>query len=244
MPDRRTHRGPHPDDERLFAPEMLPRLQEATNDLCWLLNRGYACTSALKLVGDRHDLEQRQRTAVSRCACSDAARARRQERQISPVGLKGQNLLIDGYNLLTTIEAALAGGFILAARDGAFRDMASMHGTWRRVAETIPAAELIGAALAEIGVAGCQWYLDRPVSNSGRLKRILLDLSAANEWSWEVELVDDPDRILEAATQPVATADSAILDRCSAWVNLAAEAIRDRLPQVRMIDLGNAVRGS
>jgi hypothetical protein len=119
-----------------------------------------------------------------------------------------------------------------------------MHGTWRRVAETIPAAELIGAALAEIGVAGCQWYLDRPVSNSGRLKRILLDLSAANEWSWEVELVDDPDRILEAATQPVATADSAILDRCSAWVNLAAEAIRDRLPQVRMIDLGNAVRGS
>jgi hypothetical protein len=244
MPDRRTHRGPHPYDERLFAPEMVPRLREATGDLSWLLSRGYTTVSALKLVGDRYELEQRQRVAVSRCACSDAARARRQERQISLAGLRDQTLLIDGYNLLTTIEAALAGGFVLAARDGSFRDMASMHGTWRRVAETIPAAELIGAALAEIGVAGCQWYLDRPVSNSGRLKRILLDLAASNGWQWEVELVDDPDRILAAATLPVATADSAILDRCSAWVNLAAEAIRDRIPQARIIDLGNAARGS
>src|SRR5262249_22963751 len=158
------------------------------------------------------------------------------------LSLGGQTLLIDGYNLLTTIEAALAGGFVLAARDGAFRDMASMHGTWRRVAETEPAIELVGSFLAQTGVAGCHWYLDRPVSNSGRLKRILLDLSAANDWRWEVELVDDPDRILATATALVATADSAILDRCPACVNLAAEIIRDRVPQPRVIDLGNAGR--
>jgi hypothetical protein len=29
------------------------------------------------------------------------------------------------------VEAALAGGVILACRDGAYRDMASIHGTWR-----------------------------------------------------------------------------------------------------------------
>ncbi len=244
MPDRRTHRGPHPDDERLFASQMVPRLREATDDLCWLLNRGYTSVSALKLVGDRYDLEQRQRTAVSRCACSNAALVRRQERQVPLDRLRGQTLPIDGYNLLTTIEAALAGGFILAARDGAFRDMASMHGTWRRVQETVPAAELIGTFLAGIGVAACRWYLDRPVSNSGRLKRILLDLSASKEWRWEVELADDPDRILATASVPVATADSGILDRCAGWVNLAAEAIRARVPQARVIDLGNGARGS
>src|SRR5262249_27387544 len=98
--------------------------------------------------------------------------------------------------------------------------------------------------LAEAGVAACHWYLDRPISNSGRLRRILLDLSVAKDWHWEVELVDDPDRILATAPTPVATADSAILDRCTAWVNLAAETIRDRVPQARLIDLGNAVRGS
>ncbi|HTI50124.1 MAG TPA: DUF434 domain-containing protein, partial [Planctomycetaceae bacterium] len=214
MPDRRKHRGPHPDDERLFSPEMLPRLRVATADLSWLLSRDYTSASALKLVGDRYDLEQRQRTAVARCACSDAAQALRQARQVSIDAIRDRTLLIDGYNLLTTVEVALAGGFVLAARDNAFRDMASMHGTWRRVTETVPAIELIGRFLAEAEIVNCHWYLDRPVSNSGRLKRILLDHSIAKNWHWEVELVDDPDRILETATMPVATADSAILDCC------------------------------
>jgi len=244
MPDRRAHRGPHPDDERLFAPEMMARLQQATDDLCWLLSRGYAAVSALKIVGDRYDLEQRQRTAVARCACSDASRERRAQRQMPPVDLAGGTLLIDGYNVLTTIEAALAGAFVLGGRDGCFRDMASMHGTWRRVQETVPAAELIGIFLSESGVHHCLWYLDRPVSNSGRLKRILFDLSAAKSWKWSVELVDDPDRILATATGPVVTADSAILDRCGSWVNLAADVIRSRVPAARVIDLANSARGS
>ena len=53
MPDHRKHRGPHPEDKQLFAAEQCPRLREAANDLAWLLNRGYASTSALKIVGDR-----------------------------------------------------------------------------------------------------------------------------------------------------------------------------------------------
>lgn len=244
MPDRRTHRGPHPHDDRLFATEMISHLRAATDDVCWLLDRGYASASALKLVGDRYDLEQRQRMAVSRCACSEAARVSRQGRRFPTQGLAGQSLLIDGYNLLTTVEAALAGGFVLAGRDGCYRDMASMHGTWRRVEETVPAGDLIGSFLDRAGVRDCQWYLDRPVSNSGRLKRILLELSASKHWFWQVELVDDPDRVLESATLPIATADSAVLDQCARWVNLAAEAIRACVPQARIIDLGNGARGS
>jgi hypothetical protein len=236
MPDRRTHRGPHPDDERLFGPEMVPCLVSASNDVCWLLSRGYAALSSLKLVGDRYELEQRQRTAVSRCACSDSAKARRNARQISIDSLVGQTLLIDGYNVLTTVEAALAGGFILAARDGCYRDMASVHGTWRRVDETVPAIELIGQFLAN-RMDGCLWYLDRPVSNSGRLKRILLQVAAGRGWPWDVELVTDPDRVLADASGPVATADSAILDRCTAWVNLAREIVEASVPQARLVDL-------
>jgi len=53
MPDRRVHRGPHPDDLKLFAPDVWPLLVEAIDDLCWLLNRGYPTESARTLVGDR-----------------------------------------------------------------------------------------------------------------------------------------------------------------------------------------------
>ena len=74
MPDRRTHRGPHPEDARLFGPEAQPLLGGAAADFCWLLDRGYAHDSTLKLVGDRYNLVARQRTAVSRCCCSESTR--------------------------------------------------------------------------------------------------------------------------------------------------------------------------
>jgi hypothetical protein len=74
--------------------------------------------------------------------------------------LTGRLLLIDGYNLLITVEAALAGGVVLRARDGTYRDMASVHGTFRKVQETLPAIELIGLLLARHGATQCTWYLD------------------------------------------------------------------------------------
>src|SRR6266404_1471952 len=45
-------------------------------------------------------------------------------------------LLIDGFNLILTLESALGGGVMLVGRDGCYRDMASVHGTYRRVEET------------------------------------------------------------------------------------------------------------
>src|SRR5262245_28925196 len=109
MPDRRQHRGPHPEDAQRFAPEAWPALRSATADLCWLLDRGYAGNSSLKLVGDRYALTQRQRVAVGRCSCSQAAVQGRGARQVATAQLSGRTLAIDGYNVLTTVEAALAG---------------------------------------------------------------------------------------------------------------------------------------
>ncbi|HYP53983.1 MAG TPA: DUF434 domain-containing protein, partial [Pyrinomonadaceae bacterium] len=73
-PDRRQHRGAHPEDERLFAPSQVAALREAVGELSWLFGRGYAPRSAVKLVGDRHSLTGRQRLAVARAACSDEQR--------------------------------------------------------------------------------------------------------------------------------------------------------------------------
>jgi hypothetical protein len=235
MPDVRRHRGPHPEDARLFAPERWPALRAACDDFCWLLDRGYAAESALKLVGDRHALVARQRVAVARCACATAAAAARRARQVPPAALRDRPLWIDGYNALTTIEAALGGGVLLAARDGTLRDMASMHGSYRKVAETRPALEMLGETLAELGPAEYRWLLDRPVSNSGRLRQLMAVVAAARGWNWQVDLADSPDRVLIAAAGEspavvVATADSAILDRCGAWFNLARETLGRRGP--------------
>src|SRR5690606_13861789 len=171
---------------------MHDRLRAAVGDFSWLLARGYAEVSALKLVGDHFLLTQRQRTAVMRAACSDEALARRHAHQVGREARCGRPLLLDGYNVLPTVEAALAGGFVPMARDGCYRDMASMHGTFRAVEETRPALALVGEFLADCGATPCVWYLDSPVSNSGRLRGAMTALARERGWNWRVELVPSP----------------------------------------------------
>jgi hypothetical protein len=237
MPDHRQHRGANPKDAEAFAPEMLPRLQAACVDLSCLLSRGYAEKSAGTLVGDRYALTERQRIAVRRCACSDEQLADRRRRQASSGDLAGALLEIDGYNVLTTVEAALADAVVLVGRDGCYRDMASMHGNFRKVAETPRANRLMGRTLARLGVREAIWYLDSPVSNSAHLKQLLLEIAAAEKWNWRVELVPDPDPILAASSQITASADSGILDRTVRWFSLAREIVREHVPSANLVSL-------
>lgn len=237
MPDTRAHRGPHPEDATSFAPAAWPALQLAHADLCWLLDHGYARTSALQLVGNRHRLTRRQREAVLRCACTAEERTRRLAAEVAPGGLGGAEVWIDGYNLLIGLESALGGGVILQSRDGCFRDLASLHGTYRQVGETVPALQLAGETFARWGVARCRWLLDRPVSNSGRLRILMLELAAQRGWSWDVDLEFNPDTHLAEAPVAVATSDSLVLERCARWVNATRVIITGAIPGARIVDL-------
>ncbi|MHC4326384.1 MAG: DUF434 domain-containing protein [Planctomycetota bacterium] len=237
MPDKRTHRGPHPADEKLFAAEAISDLRSALADFSLLLTKGYANKSALKLVCDKFSLTERQRLAVMRSACSDGQLASRSEHRIEAKNLAGQSVAVDGYNVLITVEAAMSGGAIFAGRDGCFRDLASIHGTYRKVTETIPALSLIAEFLQELGTGKVLWLLDSPVSNSGRLKTLIGELAGRSNWDWDVELLLSPDAELIKTDLIVASSDSVILDGCRRWVNLATEIIEQKLPSAWIIDL-------
>jgi hypothetical protein len=238
MPDKRTHRGQHPADAALFAADRIPDIRCAVADYSLLLSKGYAEKSSLKLVGDRFALTERQRLAVMRCSCSDEHLAGRKSRQLGISQIAGQVIAIDGYNLLITIEAAMSGGLIFKGRDGCCKDLASIHGTYRKVSETQPAIELIGGYMQQIGIAQGLWLLDSPVSNSGRLKTILRELAGKNNWKWEIDLVTSPDAVLIKGEKIVASSDSVILDKCGKWFDLAGEIIKNRIPAAKIIDLG------
>jgi len=237
MPDKRTHRGPHPADLKLFAPAAIDGIAAALADFSMLLTKGYAEKSALKLVGDRFSLTKRQRLAVMRSACSDRQLASRKQRCVPVNNLAGQPVTIDGYNLLITIEAAMSGAIVFKGRDGCFRDLASVHGTYRKVTETIPAVQLIGDFLKEIGAAKTLWLLDSPVSNSARLKTLIGELAHKSNWNWEIQLLQSPDAELTKTTAIVASSDSVVLDGCERWVNLARAIIEEKISEVHLVDL-------
>jgi hypothetical protein len=240
MGDSRRHRGPHPVDEELFSEGAFPTLQDAARDLSWLRTRGYADASSLKLVGDRYQLRGRQRVAVARCACSDSAKDDRASRECNPAALASRPLVIDGLNVITTIEVALAGGVLLLGRDACMRDMASFHGSYRLVQETEPAVDIFLDVVESMKPSEVTVYIDRPVSNSGRLAEIVRTTAAAKGLRLEATTADRVDETLKASTAVVATADSAILDRCSDWLNLARLAIeqhRAELEPLWLLDL-------
>jgi hypothetical protein len=213
-------------------------LRQACSDLCWLLDHGYGITSATELVGDRYHLTRRQRIAICRCACSQEARDRRQTHRVALAQLRGQALWLDGFNVLTAVEAALGGGVILIGRDGCCRDVAGVYARYSKVEETVPALRAIGQFASQQAVAQCHWWLDSPVDNAGRLKTIIQEVGAEAGWPWEIELVTNPDRVLSASEQIVSSSDHAILDRCQRWFNLSREVIAQYVPQARMVDLG------
>src|SRR5690606_15874791 len=230
-------RGPAPDDASLFAAAELPRLRTAVAELAWLLDRGYAERSALALVGNRHDLEARQRTAVLRCVCSDAQRERRRAHRIEPEAVAGRALAIDGFNVLIVVESALAGGVLLRGRDRMIRDLASVHGSYRRNDRTLAASVAIGERLAALAPSSVTWLLDRPVSNSGRLELALRELATERGWPWTIELDYNPDRRLADFEGPVATGDAWILDHAEQFVDLADAVVAERCPGAWIIDL-------
>jgi hypothetical protein len=231
------HRGPHPADDQLFEPKWVPVLRRATAELSWLLTRGYPPSATLKLVGDRYALTERQRWAVGRAACPDAQRTHRMATQLPPTDLGSRPVSIDGFNLLITLETALSGGIVLRGRDGALRDLSSIHGTYRAVQETDRAIRLAATALLALGSGPVRWLLDQPVSNSGRLAARLRELGPALGLPWTAEVVMNPDRELAETTDVVVTSDSVVLDRAGAWLNLAALAL-EAAPPYWLLDLG------
>ena len=236
-PDRRRHRGAHPEDARLFADDVIARLRVATSEMSWLLSRGYQPKSALKLVGDRHGLRERQRLAVARAACSDESRERRRARCLNARAVQGADLIVDGFNLIITAEAALSGGVLVLCRDQTLRDLSSVHGSYRAVEETERAIRLAEDVLETLCPASVVWLLDRPVSNSGRLAARIRRLADEHNWPWTVETEFNPDRTIINSERIAVTSDSNVLDHVARWFNFNRLLVERHVPQAWTIDL-------
>ncbi len=237
MPDIRKHRGPHPDDRKLFAAEHLSVLRTAAGELSWLMTRDYSLKGAVKLVGDRYMLTDRQRLAVSRAACSDQSKERRAAVLVDAAAVPGQGLVVDGFNLIITVEAALSGGLLMLCRDGCIRDLSSVHGSYRTINETEIAIKLIGEAFEKLRPKSVEWLLDSPISNSGRLAQSIRDLASAKGWNWKVETLFNPDAAITKSKEVVISSDSHILDGAERWLNFNRYLIAGRLADSWVIDL-------
>jgi hypothetical protein len=146
-------------------------------------------------------------------------------------------LIVDGFNLVITLEAALSGGVLVKGRDGCVRDLSSVHGSYRAVEETERAVLLAGEALGALSPASVLWLLDKPVSNSGRLAERVRVVAKERGWPWEVGVEFNPDREIVNSNRVAVTSDSNVLDGAARWLNLGRLVVERHVPGAWVIDL-------
>ena len=213
-------------DEELFGGSQRAKILSAANDARWLMNRGYSAESAITFTSNHYLLTSRQRMAIFRSILNDEDKTTRLKKEILKPGTE---VLIDGLNIIITLETALSHSLVLRGDDGVLRDVAGLHGTYRIIDKTAKAIKLILQTLSNLDVRNATFILDKPVSNSGSLKQLILEISRNFNLKVVVELDMNPDQIF-VDKENVISSDGPVILRSSSWFNLNSMIVRDMIP--------------
>lgn len=228
-----TRRGYVPTDEKEFKGDNLNKLYRASEDLLYLLNKEYKIKGASTFIGNHYLLSERQRLALVRgISKTDDINIRKAKEIISFLDIEVVH--IDGFNTIITLEVALSNSLIIKSMDETIRDLAGLRGTYSVIDKTEIAIKLIGEFLLEHRIQKAIFYLDKPVSNSGRLKMKILEILIDKELQIEVVNIDNVDAVLKSK-ENVVSSDAIILDNCISWINLNKYIIEGKIANANYI---------
>lgn len=231
---KQAKRGFVPTDERDFGEKSIPMLRKAAEEVYYLLCRGYPVTSVTKFVGNHYLLSERQRLSLARTVSAEENIRSRKSREVFDIS--GETLYIDGFNVIIGLEIAYSDSMLFRCMDGTIRDLAGLHGTYRLIPQTDSAITALLQTLEELQVQNAVIYLDKPVSNSGRLKQRIYELADHISFGLDV-LVEDPVDALLKTKPLIASADAIILDECDRWFNLVECVISKRMGGYDYVDI-------
>lgn len=215
------NRGKNTGDDDLFGSEkQIDKMKLAVQDVNYLLSRGYAEKACCDLAGNRYRLKTRQIQAFRSVAASDIQIQHRKLKQLDFSDLKEKTVFLDGFNIIILLESLLSEAYIFEGLDGCYRDLSGVHGTYKRVNQTYEAIELIAGVFQKTNAEKFIWIFDKPVSNSGRIKEMILEFAQENNLNWEVNLEFNPDKFLVENAEITVSSDAWILDHCKSWFNL------------------------
>jgi hypothetical protein len=199
-----------------------PELRLAACEYRWLLDRGYAESSALKLVGDKHQLPRDERMILFRGVATSVDSSARAALVLPRTGdaLTGAHIYADGYNQALTVMFYLLGRPLFVGTDGLTRDSGGSHGHIANEALFERAAGILVEEVSKRRPAAVDLYLDEPVSGSAAHAALFRKLFMMAGIETEVRLeksADAPLKALVGAREAsgerivIATSDSGIV---------------------------------
>lgn len=185
------------------------------------------------MVGNRYQLVSDQRHLLHRGVFSDSDSKSRRKKRISINRIGNKDLVIDGYNVLITIEAGLSGRPFVLGDDGFIRDISGLSGNFKKTDETDEALQLIFDFIKRVKPRQTLLLFDSPISRSGELAQEVRDGLERENLSGDAIAVRVPEKILIGFPGIIATSDTAIIDQSKKVVDLAGYIIMN-LPRRRL----------
>ena len=218
-------RGFVPEDEKYFSAEAIETMRIAAGHILYLINAEYDLKQAATFVGNHFLLSERQRLAIMRSVATHEQVRSRREKSVDLLEVEGQEVWIDGFNIIITLEVLLSDSLIFECMDGSIRDLAALRGTYRIIPETRGAIRLLLEELQAACVKKANILLDEPVSNSGRLKVLIAEIGEEYALDLDIRICKNPDREL-FGKENVISSDSVVLDHCKSWINLTSAIVQ------------------
>lgn len=230
-------RGYVPEDEKQFTGTQLELLIKAAREVQFLLDRGYEIKPTTTFIGNHYMFSERQRLALARMVSPMERITERKSKELLQKEEKKlpKTVHIDGFNTIITLEVALSGSPVLYCGYGTIRDLAGLRGTYRIIDQTKEAIMRILQQLDVLKIENACFYLDAPVSNSGRLSSLIMECADKYNVSVKTQVINDVDRVLEQLAG-VISGDAIILNNCVSWLNIMPLII-EQMESVWMIQL-------
>lgn len=187
---------------------------KAADDIRYLLEKGYKRDSAIRFVADHYKLDKNERYILARTVFSGATASSRTQKKLDIGNLKKRKLLVDGYNVLITLESLLGGEYIWIGDDSFLRDIKGVFKNHSNKDITFQAVEKMLNFIKISDVEYAEILLDTQMKNSGELaafiRKRMEELSIPGDATTSKHV--DFDLKNCSSDYVVATADGVIID--------------------------------
>jgi len=210
------------DRQLLPADQLKEKLSEPAMDIRYLLSRGYKRKSAITFVSNHYQLTEPERHILTRLVFSPQRADHRNKKKLECSQLKGCDVLVDGYNVLITIETAFKNEPLWFADDGFLRDTSGIFSNHKITDTTCMAVDEMLSTLANLKVRSATILLDSQMSNSGILAELIRKRSKDQTFKGDTRTSKHVDFDLKeaGANAVIATADSVIVDAVDKVVDI------------------------
>ena len=193
-------------------------IEDAAIDIRYLLDRGYPQKGTVSFVCNHYRLNEESRHILSRTVIASSVSGKRRLKLLPCDKIYGNNIIIDGYNIIIGMESILEKKAILCD-DSVVRDIKGISRNFRTSENTHKAIELILSFLKEKSPSQVLFLLDSQISKSGILSKLLREKINYYGLQGDAKTSRHVDHDLKCSHDIVASSDGVIIDSAEKVVN-------------------------